>query len=250
VLVLLLLAGLVAPAGAASTVGRFFAHEDQIAPDVGFGIAETVSMAEAFDVPIFVNERLVPITETEPIVSGGDPPSGLDGSARLFSITGLDFDVMLSNVDATAGTATASYTVNLPSSILNQRRSDAEEVYLFFATSLAVNVGGVDVEYFSPDVGIEIDSDDPGFAIIHTDFEVDDTTLDLFYPAIRLANGGTNDNFVLEFDVLGGLEVVNGIAVVPDLLTGAAYVTVIPEPATAAMLALGLMGLVVTGRRR
>ncbi len=225
---LLLLAGLAAPAGAFTTVGRFDAHVGVFAPETGFGIAESESEAAAFGVPIFLkDDSLAP------------------GTARLFTLQGLDFDVTLSDIDAAAGTATASYTVILPQSFLNQRLSPDEEVYLFFATSLDVIVDGVVVSYSSSDVGIVIDSEDSASALMQTEAN----GLDLFYPAVLLPNGGTGDSFVLFFDILGGLQEVNGVAVVPDLLTGAAFVTVIPEPATAALLVLGLLGLAFAGRR-
>lgn len=230
---LLLLAGLAAPAGAFTTVGRFDAHVGVFAPDTGFGIAESGSEAAAFGVPIFLKDSLV--------VGEPQPP----GTARLFALQDSQVTVTLSNVDAAAGTATASYTVILSQDFLDERLSPDELVYLFFATSQDVIVDGVVVSYDSSDVGLVIDSEDPRSAIMQTAA----SGLDIFYPAVLLPNGGTGDSLVLFFDILGGLQVVDGVAVVPDLLTGGAYVTIIPEPATAALMTLGLLGLAFAGRR-
>jgi hypothetical protein len=241
---LLLLAGLAAPAAADSSVGRFFAHEDVFAPDTGFGVAESEKQARAFGVPVFVNQSLFYAGSEQAILANGG--SDVAGTARLFSLRGsFDFDVLLNDVDADAGTAHASYTLTLPADFLDERQSELEQVFLFFATSRDVLVDGSLVSYASPDVGIGIDSADPRFALLHTRAQ----DLDLFYPAVRLPQGGVGDSFELDVSVLGGLEVVRGTSVVPDFLVGAAYVTVVPEPATAALLALGVAGLAVLGSR-
>lgn len=239
---LLLLAGLAAPAAADTTTARFFAHEGAFpafSPDAGFGVAENEEQAQAFGVPVFANQSLFYAGSEEAILAGGG--SDVAGTARLFSLApgSFDFDVLLSDVDASAGTAHASYTLTLPSSFLDERQSELEQVFLFFATSQDVLVDGSLVSYLSRDVGIGIDSADPRFALLHTQAQ----ELDLFYPAIRLPQGGVGDSFDLDVSVVGGLQVVGGTSVVPDFLVGAAYVTVVPEPATAALLALGVAGL-------
>lgn len=236
----LLLSLAVAASASAAEVGRFFAHQEIY--DKGFGVAENAEEAQSFGVPMFENERIFYAGSPEAVQASG----GIDvaGTARLFSLGSFDFDVLLSDVDAAAGSAHADYSVTLPAAFLAERQSDSELVYLFFASTL----DGMLADYASSDVGIVIDSKDPGFGMIHTNDPSEE--VDLFYPAIRLPKGGIGDTFGLDINVLGGLQVVSGDNVVPDFLVGAAYVSVIPEPATAALLALGVGWLAWLGARR
>lgn len=234
----LLLAGSASPAAAAS-VGRFFANQEAFG--TGFGVAEDVTQAEAFGVPIFVDEDLVSEFDGA-VTSGSSEP--LDGTARIFNLGSFSHSVDLSDVSTSAGTATASYSITLPESFLGERRSADELVYLLFATSRPSDVGGV--TYPSEDVGIVIDDLDPAFAILETQA----SGVDLFYPALLLPNGGVGDSFSIEVDVEGGFEVVMGTSAVPNFLVGGAYISVIPEPATAGLLGLGLLVLGVAGARR
>lgn len=234
----LLLAGSASPAAAAS-VGRFFANQETFG--TGFGVAENLTQAEAFGVPIFVNEDLVSEFDGG-VTSGSSQP--VDGTARIFNLGPFSHSVDLSDVSASAGTATASYSITLPDSFLDERRSAEELVYLLFATSRPSDVGGV--TYPSEDVGILIDDLDPAFAIL----ESQASGVDLFYPALLLPNGGVGESFSIGVDVEGGFQVVMGKSAVPNFLVGAAYISVIPEPATAVLLGLGLLGLAVSGSRR
>jgi hypothetical protein len=234
---LLLLAGSASPAAAVS-VGRFFAHQ-LVFEGTGFGVAENLTQAEDFGVPIFFEAGSDPA-----VTSGSSPP--VDGTARIFELNPFSSNVELSEVAASAGTATASYSITLSDSFLNLRRSDDELVYLLFATSRPSEVGGV--TYASRDVGILIDDLDPAFAILSR--HNDDENVALFYPALLLPNGGVGDSFSIDISVEGGFDVVNGTSAVPNFLVGAAYVSVIPEPATAGLIALGLLGLAVSGGRR
>lgn len=233
---LLLPPALWASPAAAASVGRFFAHADQEGFDTGFGVAEDLSQADAFGVPIYLQPG------SDSAVTSGTGPT--DGFARIFTLGPFSSSVDLSDVSASAGTATATYSLTLPDSFLDERLSSDELVYLLFATSRPSDVAGV--TYPSADVGILIDDLDPGFAILHAEFQ----GLDLFYPAVLLANGGVGDSFSIDIDVLGGFDVVGGKAAVPNFLVGGAYISVIPEPATAALMALGLTGLGVAGRCR
>ena len=231
---LLLLAGGASPAAAAS-VGRFFANQEVFG--TGFGVAEELAQAEAFGVPIFVDEDF-----DAAVTSGSSEPA--DGIARIFSLDPFSSSVELNDVSASAGTATASYSITLPDSFLDERQSAEELVYLLFATSRPSDVGGV--TYASEDVGIVIDDLDPAFAMLQTRA----TGADLFYPALLLPNGGVGESFSIDIDVLGGFDVVMGKSAVPNFLVGAAYISVIPEPATAGLMTLGLLGLGVAGGRR
>jgi hypothetical protein len=192
--------------------------------DTGFGVAETLEEANAIGIPIILKSS-----------------SGAPNTARLLNLPS-DFIVFptLSNVNVANGTALANYVITLPQSILNQR--NGADVYLFLATSRPVTVNNTTVTYDSSDVGIVVDE---SFRLIQT-FDSSNET-DLFYPAIRLADG-MNDAFNLEFDYSVGFQVVNGSPVVSNFLGGVAYVTPIPEPSTAALLVLGLAAL--AARRR
>jgi hypothetical protein len=232
--VLLLLAGGASSAAAAS-VGRFFANQEVFG--TGFGVAEDLTQAEAFGVPIFVDAD-----DVAAVTAGSSEP--IDGTARILVLDPFSSSVELSDVSASAGTATANYSITLPDSFLDERRSADQLVYLLFVTSRPSDVGGV--TYPSEQVGILIDDLDAAFAILETRAN----GVDLFYPALLLPNGGVGDAFSIDIDVEGGFDVVKGMSAVPNFLVGAAYISVIPEPETAGLMALGLLGLGVAGRRR
>lgn len=218
-LALTLSAGLAAPAGA-EQFGFFDAHVGVFMPDVGFGVAEDATAAEAFGVEIVPNVLLGEAART----------------ARLFEFASFGGALEISfgplTVEDGNGFVTVTYTgVTL---IGAPEQEAGEEVYLFFATS---EIGG---PYASSDVGIDVDD-----ILLQTAA----SELELYYPAVRLPNGGNLDTFSIDLQVLGGFEMNEGGApIVPDLVVGGAYV--VPEPATAGLMGLGLLGLTVLSGRR
>jgi len=106
---------------------------------------------------------------------------------------------------------------------------------------------GNDVDYSGTNIGLTLDASLDPWVIVEA---LDRSNQSFFYPAVDLGplpSGGDADPFLMQLFIEGPLEQTGPAKfVLPQLNVGMA----IPEPGTAALLALGLAGLGATRRRR
>lgn len=127
--------------------------------------------------------------------------------------------------------------------------------YLLFTHTDPYTVGGMSIDYTDANVGITIDAD-LGWVIV----KASAGGVDYYYPAILLdrtasnpldgliADGATSDPFAVHYVVKEPIVLASGDYWWPDLEIG--YGNIVPEPSTALLFGLGLVGFGLRGRRR
>lgn len=132
--------------------------------------------------------------------------------------------------------------------------------YLLFTHTDPYDVNGVTIDYADLNVGITIDAD-LGWAIVKASVGA----VDYYYPALLLDRAASNplDGVLADGDIADPFDVLlvvkepitfldasggPGSYWWPDIEIG--YANVVPEPSTALLFGLGLVGLGLRGRRR
>jgi hypothetical protein len=182
----------------------------------------------------------------------------------------LDFVGPITGV-LTANQSLQSYSPDPPVSSLNRATSiwSMDNVvgfdivgasYVLFTHTDPFTVNGVLIDYADANVGLRIDSD-LGWAIV----KASEGGVDYYYPAILLdrvapspmagflADSDTSDSFEVHYVVKEPLVLVDfendpDEYQLPELEIG--FANVVPEPGTALLFGLGLVGLGLGGRRR
>jgi hypothetical protein len=132
--------------------------------------------------------------------------------------------------------------------------------YLLFTHTDPYDENGVRIDYADVNVGITIDAD-LGWAIVKASFD----SVDYYYPALLLDRAASNplDGVLADGDIADPFDVLlvvkepitfldasggPGSYWWPDIEIG--YANLVPEPSTALLFGLGLVGLGLRGRRR